>query len=206
MPVAQVQKTTIHCLQGYRRSTLRLTVPMASVASVQCSRCHRLGHTARDCKVPFYCTETVAERHAKQLVKKREWEERQRENEVKHAAWAERQAAREARQAASRRDHDDDGKSEISDSAASTAATETLVLDQAEVKRRAGLDKDVRRLQKVLRDIERLQQLKSLDKLQAAKVDRKSEIEIELGGAMGAAEARARNELRQEAELAERGA
>merc|ERR1719433_799791 len=154
MPVAQVQKTTIHCLQGYRRSTLRLTVPMASVASVQCSRCHRLGHTARDCKVPFYCTETVAERH-----------ERQQENEVKHAEWLERQAAREARQAAWRRDHDDDGKSEISDSAASTAATETLVLDQAEVKRRAGLDKDVRRLQKVLRDIERLQQLKSLDKL-----------------------------------------
>merc|ERR1719433_1366736 len=185
MPVAQVQKTTIHCLQGYRRSTLRLTVPMASVASVQCSRCHRLGHTARDCKVPFYCTETVAERHAKQLVKKREWEERQQENEVKHAEWLERQAAREARQAAWRGDHDVDGKSEISDSAASTAATETLVLDQAEVKRRAGLDKDVRRLQKVVR---------------------KSETEIELGGAMGAAEARARNELRQEAELAERGA
>merc|ERR1712218_647705 len=114
--------------------------------------------------------------------------------------WQRRQQAR------SRIVDDVDSKSEASECTVSTAATEARAIDHAEVERRASSDKEVRKLQRLLREIERLQQLQSLDKLQAAKVRRKSKVEVQLNTARGLAEAHARNELRQEAKSDERDA
>merc|ERR1712241_892340 len=127
-------------------------------------------------------------------------EKKRVENEKKKAEWQRRQQAR------SRIVDDVDGKSEVSECTVSTAATEARAIDHAEVERRASIDKEVRKLQRLLREIERLQQLQSLDKLQAAKVRRKSEVEVQLNTARGLVEAHAGNELRQEAKSDERDA
>merc|ERR1719476_719059 len=121
------------------------------------------------------------------------YEKKRMDNEKKHAEWESRQQARSCVV------DDVDGKSEVSECTVSTASTEARAIDHAEVQRRASTDMEVRKLQRLLREIERLQQLQSLDKLQAAKVSRKSEVEVQLNTARGLAEAHARNELRQEA-------
>mmetsp|Transcript_23316 Transcript_23316/g.59410 ORF Transcript_23316/g.59410 Transcript_23316/m.59410 type:complete len:93 (+) Transcript_23316:330-608(+) len=68
----------------------------------------------------------------------------------------------------------------------------------AEVERRASMDKEVRKLAKVLREVCKLEECEHLETLQAAKVARKAEVESELESVLGLARARARHELRRE--------
>merc|ERR1712228_885751 len=88
----------------------------------------------------------------------------------------------------------------------STAPTMTpLVLDdaegemvEAEVERILTSDKNVRRLRKTLGEIVRLEGRDDLDVLQRAKLQRKSEIVIELDTAKGLAGSRARDTVRKQ--------
>lgn len=64
---------------------------------VQCSRCHEVGHIAKDCiKKSFMRTETVAEERER---KHREWQERQCQRQEKQAEWEERQRVKHEKQA-----------------------------------------------------------------------------------------------------------
>merc|ERR1712228_707200 len=83
----------------------------------------------------------------------------------------------------------------------STAPTMTpLLLDDAEVEaeleRILTSDKHVRKLRKTLGEIVRLEGRDDLDVLQRIKLQRKSEIEIELDTAKGLAGSRARDKVR----------
>merc|ERR1711869_101378 len=114
--------------------------------------------------------------------------------------WEERQALRLSRklaknEAAAARDWET--KSDISEATTSTAATATF--SNEEVRCLAAKDKEVRKLEKLLREISKLEECQHLDPLQKAKVARKPQVEIELETARGLAEARVRNELRQPA-------
>merc|ERR1712060_414263 len=84
-----------------------------------------------------------------------------------------------------------------SQSTACTARTRlTLTPDDEEAIRcKVEADKDVRRLQKKLRDIIKLESFDKLDELQQAKLDKKSEVQVELDTARGLARARAKHEL-----------
>merc|ERR550514_1212681 len=87
--------------------------------------------------------------------------------------------------------------SNTSEATVSTMAS-TATFTSEEVRFLASKDKEVRKLEKVLREIVKLEQNQDLDVLQSAKVARKSEVEEELERVRGLAEARARNELRQQ--------
>ena len=82
----------------------------------------------------------------------------------------------------------------------STACTARTLLtltsdDEEAVRCKVEADKDVRRLQKKLRDIIKLESCDSLDELQKAKLDKKEGVQLELDTALGLARARAKNEL-----------
>jgi hypothetical protein len=134
-----------------------------------------------------------AEREAKHL----EFEARKAEHE---ARLAEREA-RMALRASQRQPRQAESKWETeSDRTASTEATSfggARAVDEAEVERLAHADKGVRKLVKTLREIGKLEEGSVLEPLQAAKVAKKSELEVELDSALGLAKARARNDLRQ---------
>merc|ERR1711939_485029 len=57
---------------------------------VKCSRCHRTGHCAKDCTLPFTRTFTKAEmrlkRQAEAAQKKAEWEARQAKSSTNQAS------------------------------------------------------------------------------------------------------------------------
>merc|ERR1711865_794878 len=81
----------------------------------------------------------------------------------------------------------------------STVATATpVVVDEAGVERMALMNKDVRKLMKVLREIEKLESCPDLDDLQKAKIARRTEVELGLDGAKGLARVRARDTLRRQ--------
>merc|ERR1711994_188447 len=82
-----------------------------------------------------------------------------------------------------------------SQSTACTARTPlTLTPDDEEaVHCKVEADKDVRRLQKKLRDIIKLESCDDLDELQQAKLDKKFDVEVELDTAMGLAWAGAKD-------------
>merc|ERR1712146_810573 len=119
--------------------------------------------------------------------------------------FAKKRAEREARQAKvvarnvmpvlaePRAASDWETKSECTEATASTAVSE---VDEGEVRCRAMAEKEVRRLEKLLRDITKLEGRDDLDKLQEAKVARRPYVEVELTSALAIAAARARNELR----------
>merc|ERR1712224_536234 len=114
--------------------------------------------------------------------------------------WEEQQAVRLARKLAKNKAtgaQEWDAKSNISEATTSTAAT--VSFSNEEVRCLAAKDKEVRKLEKVLREIAKLEECQHLDFLQKAKVARKQEVEMELETARGLAEARIRNELRQRA-------
>merc|ERR1712012_1354196 len=82
----------------------------------------------------------------------------------------------------------------------STACTARTLLtltsdDEEEVRCKVEADKDVRRLQKKLRDIIKLESCDNLDELQKAKLDKKFDVQVELDTARSLARARAKNEL-----------
>merc|ERR1712048_168709 len=140
-------------------------IVMASV-TVQCARCHSSLHNTQACHLPFYRTKTIAEERADRMRRKSEWEARQAEKAEKQAAWEAKQAERKTKQAeweakrlnrTSARDKDFDAGSICSSDMVSTAASSAVVVDAQEVERAAMLDKQVRKLAKVLRDIETLE-------------------------------------------------
>ena len=185
---------------------------MASSGAVVCTRCRKEGHAAKDCKLPFLRSRTLADeraevrairlqeraqaraeweaREAKREKKRAEWEARQAENEPKRAAWEARRAQRKAQ-------HPDwETCSQTTD--ASTAATATALSpeDEEELERRVAVDKEVRRHEKTLREIAKLEGRGDLDALQRAKLERREDVEEELSTAKGRARAVAKNELR----------
>jgi len=190
-------------------------------AEMKCSRCGRVGHIAKDCKLPFTREFTRAEMREKNEAEKAQrraereaWqaasEKKQAEYERKQAAWAERQAKRvelskknaEADKPAkkgARGAQEWDTKSDISLASTAVSATTTLTNEQElEVHALAAHDKEVRRLDKLLREIAKLEQCMDLDVLQKKKVGRKSELEMARESAHGLAAARARNQVRQQ--------
>merc|ERR1712224_100974 len=133
----------------------------------KCSRCGRLGHYAKDCKLPFARDLTVAETRMKREAEKAlkmaereaqqaEYEKKKAEYEKKKAAWMERQstkpelpinkgaadksAPREARLA-----KDWDARSDISLASTAASAAYTLTCEQElEVQAVVAKDKAVR--------------------------------------------------------------
>merc|ERR1712070_717815 len=101
--------------------------------------------------------------------------------------------------------HDWDTKSDTSEATVSTAAS-TACFCSDEVRSlavaQAAKDKEVLKFVKVLREIAKLEGRQDLDMLRKAKVARKAELEEELNRVRGLAEARARNDLRQQSAAA----
>merc|ERR1712118_97838 len=92
-----------------------------------------------------------------------------------------------------------DTKSDISLASTAVSANSALTNEQElEVHALVAKDKEVRRLDKLLREIAKLEQCMDLDVLQKKKVDRKSELEMACESARGLAAARARNQVRQQ--------
>jgi len=183
-------------------SAVTLASAPVCAGDAKCSRCGGAGHFAKDCKLSFTRDLTRAEMREKRIKdeaekarKKAEWEAQQAKYEKKKAAWAERQAAWAERKAKAGKDWD--ARSDVS--LASTAATSTLTDEQElEVCALVAKDKEVRRLEKLLRDIAKLEESTDLDALQLKKVNRKSEIEVALETTRGLLAARARNQVRQQ--------
>jgi len=125
------------------------------------------------------------------LKRRSEWEARQAEKAEKQAAWDERRKKQMGSPVVVSKQFDGDD-----DDAVSTAASSVVVVDEEEVERMASLDKEVRKVSKVLREIEKLELRSDLDALQKTKVARKHDVELELITAKGLAKARARNSLR----------
>merc|ERR1712039_1086732 len=122
----------------------------------------------------------------------------------KQAAWETKETERKAKEgefearrlAWNRRVGNLGVKSEHDDDMVSTAASSVLAVDgEEEVKRMVSQDKEVRKLLKVLREIQKLESQSELDALQQAKVARKHDVEVQLITAEGLAKARARNYL-----------
>merc|ERR1719160_780199 len=197
---------------------------MASVSAdaVKCSRCNRSGHSATDCRLPFVRAFTIAEMRLKKAEeaaqRQADREAKQAEFEEKKARWEARQVQREATQAEFEKKKkakseeqqaaklvqklakkgtraEWDAKSDVSESTASTAATVTFSIE--DVRGLAAKDKQVRKLEKVLRESAKLKECQHLDPLQKAKIARQPQVELERQTAQGLAEARARNELKQ---------
>eukprot|EP00746_Dinoflagellata_sp_MGD_P146952 gnl/MRDRNA2_/MRDRNA2_79351_c0_seq2.p1 gnl/MRDRNA2_/MRDRNA2_79351_c0~~gnl/MRDRNA2_/MRDRNA2_79351_c0_seq2.p1 ORF type:complete len:239 (-),score=79.84 gnl/MRDRNA2_/MRDRNA2_79351_c0_seq2:259-975(-) len=191
------------------------TLETASVSpdNIKCSRCGRVGHYAKDCKLPFTRDLTKAEmrmkREAEKAGRMAEKEARQAEYEKKKSAWTERQAKKSERserkavadQSARSKAmlaKDWDAQSDISLVSTAVSAACTLTSEQeVEVQALVAKDKEVRRLQKLLREIAKLEQSADLDILQQKKINRKSELELALETASGLAAACARNQVRQ---------
>merc|ERR1712193_10654 len=92
-----------------------------------------------------------------------------------------------------------DTKSDISLASTAVSANSALTNEQElEVHALVAKDKEVRRLDKLLREIAKLEQCMDLDVLQKKKVNRKSELEMARESASGLAAARARNQVRQQ--------
>eukprot|EP00929_Paragymnodinium_shiwhaense_P124275 TRINITY_DN993_c0_g2_i1.p2 TRINITY_DN993_c0_g2~~TRINITY_DN993_c0_g2_i1.p2 ORF type:complete len:213 (+),score=75.02 TRINITY_DN993_c0_g2_i1:62-700(+) len=207
---------------------------MAAISAVRCARCQKLGHTNKECDLPFFrkqeAPRTAAQLLAEKAEKKAQWETRQAEREQKKAEWEakqsawqarqlEREAERAARQAAyvarqveqaERRaaaqmppwrkagassNAEDDGSSVAGASDTTGLAS---AIDDAEVERMAMLDKEVRKFQKTLREIAKLEDQEHLDKLQQEKVAKKRELEQKLSTAIAVAQALARSELKRQ--------
>jgi len=181
---------------------------MASSGAVVCARCRKEGHEAKDCKLPFLRKSTLAEVRADRRLERArataEWEAREAKRETKRAEWEARQAEnepkraeREARQAQRKAQHPDWEETCSQTTDASTAAPWPALSpeDEEELERRVAADKAVRRHEKALREIAKLECRGDLDALQRAKLERRSEVEVELSTAKGLARARAKNEL-----------
>mmetsp|Transcript_2232 Transcript_2232/g.5855 ORF Transcript_2232/g.5855 Transcript_2232/m.5855 type:complete len:198 (+) Transcript_2232:83-676(+) len=173
---------------------------MAAPVALVCTRCRRAGHAAKDCQVLSFTRRTPAELRAERLAKRAEWEERQAERQARRAEWEEKQERWHSRQAQREKEQE---RWELCSQAtdASTAATTAAMTpeDEEEVERRVAADRAVRRHEKALREIAKLEARGDLDALQRAKLQRRPEVEAELSTARGLAGALARNELRRAA-------
>merc|ERR1712070_1216576 len=133
--------------------------------------------------------------------RKAEWEARQAERAKKTAEWeatqAKRQEAREARTQAARGIKKVGDTGSVTSGETESTAAPVVVIDHDEARRMGAQDKQVRKLEKLLREIEKLESLSELDNLQKVKIARKPAVALELDTARGLAESRARDVLRQ---------
>jgi len=185
-----------------------------------CARCGRDNHASRNCPhLTFYCDRKEeaaikvakeaswqAQRDACQAERARrhaEWEAREAERVSKRAQWEAKQrewqrrqdakAARAARRALATdmyAKHSSDTRSNATES-----TCEPLPCDP-ELDRGVSMDKDVRKLAKKLRQIQRLEDLPSLDPLQVEKLTSKSKVEAHLEWAKVLARLRAQQQLK----------
>merc|ERR1712241_1463750 len=113
-----------------------------------------------------------------------EWEAHDNEERLKYETRKQRRAERQGEWECS------------SQSTVSTAMTATLMPEDEEAVRcKVEADKDVRRLAKKLREMDKLEACNNLNPMQKAKLEKKWDVEVELDTARGLARARARNEL-----------
>jgi len=136
-------------------------------------------------------SQSAAEEREQKAKKRAEWEARQVERANKQIEWETRQGEKKAVLEAKQTKWETE--SGCTDFTVSTAATADIM--DEEVMRVAMMNKEVRKLTKVLRDIEELSRRENLDPLQMAKVARKPEVTVELDGALLMAKVRARNDL-----------
>merc|ERR1712151_902574 len=118
------------------------------------------------------------------------------EREARHEDWKAKQAAWEAKQGKAKTVDEHWDLESTATEATTAASVINIVIDDAEVERRAMMDKTVRKFGKVLRDMAKLEGLKDLDVLQKEKLKRKPEIEMEFEAAKAIAKVRARHELK----------
>merc|ERR1712086_464274 len=135
---------------------------------------------------------------AKRQAEQAKWEASE-ERQKFLARQAKRVAAREeklAKEASKEQAKQEDWESS-SQTTASTAITWASLTPEVEeeVQCKVEADKDVRRLAKKLREMVKLEACTSLDPLQKAKLEKKHDLEEELGSTRGLARARALNEL-----------
>merc|ERR1712039_236293 len=118
----------------------------------------------------------------------------------KAAEWGAMQAEKNSRQAtkAARAAKQNSDVASNATEASTIASLTVAIMDEAEVERIAATDKEVRKLMKVLREIEKLEGRSDLDVLQKAKVARKKEIKLQLGSAKALANSVARGQLRRQ--------
>merc|ERR1712129_477114 len=177
---------------------------LALNAATQCSHC---GHCTKDCDIlPLLKKQNIADQRVEAAKKKAEWEARNAEREKKAAEGEARRSEYEKKKAAEQEAQRADNKlkaaereldvQSIAGSEVSTIASTTV--DEKEVENRVMMDKEVRKLMKLLREIEKLAGRSDLDALQTAKLARKEEVELQLDGAQGLAKVRAKNELRKQ--------
>eukprot|EP00929_Paragymnodinium_shiwhaense_P022158 TRINITY_DN14236_c0_g1_i1.p1 TRINITY_DN14236_c0_g1~~TRINITY_DN14236_c0_g1_i1.p1 ORF type:complete len:228 (+),score=51.51 TRINITY_DN14236_c0_g1_i1:58-684(+) len=200
-----------------------MAVAAEAVSASPCLRCGKLGHTHKECPRPMMRTHTIAELRQVRFAEKQKAAERAAKREEERAAWEEkrakesaawelRQAKRAQREAARSESRSESvaasappqamGKaaarwsdmSDVSDETESTYAPS--VWEQDDIKRVASNDKEVRKLEKKLRDMEKLEKLEKLDHLQKQKLAGKAQLVIDLDTARGLAEARARDSFR----------
>merc|ERR1719510_492037 len=171
---------------------------MANTTEIVCTRCCRSGHYAKDCAVLPFFKQPAADRRVAAAKKKAEWEARMVEAAKKKAEWEARKAEREKKAAEweARRSEREKKAAErearlaeknskaplkeldvqsMADSEASTFAS--TAVDEKEVEQRVMMDKQVRKLMKLLREVEKLEGRSDLDALQIAKLARKKEVE-----------------------------
>merc|ERR1711971_1361671 len=116
-----------------------------------------------------------------------EWEARRSKNDKKAAEREARLAEKNSNAPLKELD-----VQSTADSEASTVAS--TIVDEKEVEQRVMMDKEVRKLTKLLREIEKLEGRSDLDALQTVKLARKEEVELQLDSAQGLARVRAKHE------------
>jgi len=196
--LARAQESLTRRRAPRRARRRRSSAAMASAGVLVCTRCRGAGHAAKDCQVLSFTRRTPAELRAERLAKRAEWEERQAERQAKRAEWEEKQERWQSRQAQREEKKQERWEACSQTTDTSTAATTAVMApqDEEEVKRRVAADRAVRRHEKALREIAKLEARGDLDALQRAKLQRRPELEAELSTARGLAGAFARNELR----------
>jgi len=138
------------------QATTTASAPVCPDEDVKCSRCGRVGHNAKDCKLPFAREFTRAEMRTIQ--------------EKKKAAWIRKQAEESANRKTVAID-DCDTKSDISLPSTAPSTVATLSYEETlEVSSLVAKDKEVRRLEKLCREIAKLEQRTDLDALQLQQI------------------------------------
>mmetsp|Transcript_48875 Transcript_48875/g.90155 ORF Transcript_48875/g.90155 Transcript_48875/m.90155 type:complete len:213 (+) Transcript_48875:64-702(+) len=180
----------------------------------ECSLCHRMGHTAESCPVQRALRreqekKAYEQRQAQREEQKAAYEERQKKREEREARWAASKAAQdeiEQRQRARREEwaesvaaweQDDSSHAPSGGDVASVYSESTAATNPT-----ANEDKIIKKLEKKLREIEKLKERiangEKLDALQFQKVGGEADIKMEIEDTQALAAARLRHAKKQE--------